>query len=64
MIEQGKTESRAEYVMRVAAAYIRQHCPDMTIEYDGTSCDGYCIADDLDSARESIEDANVKAEGE
>lgn len=45
-------ETRESYIMRVASAYIREHCPEMTINYDGTTCDGYCVADDLDSARE------------
>ncbi len=51
MLTQDKTETRAQYLMRVAAEYIRQNCPDGDIEYDETTCDGYCLADDLDAER-------------
>lgn len=54
MIVQEAGENRAHYMMRVASAYIREHCPDMTIDYDETTCDGSCIADDLDSSLDEI----------
>jgi len=54
MIVQKVGENRAHYMMRVASAYIREHCPDMTIDYDETTCDGSCIADDLDSSLDDI----------
>jgi len=51
MIAQLKNETRAEYMLRVAAAYIRKNCIDSTIDYDETTSDGYCLADECDSAR-------------
>ena len=43
-------ESRQSYLCRVAAAYIREYCPDGVAEFDEAVCDGYCLADDLESA--------------
>ena len=54
MIEQLDDESRTRYLMRVAVAYIEQH-PERTIDYDCTTCDGYCLMDDLIIAYQSIE---------
>jgi len=34
--------------------FIRGHCPEMTIEYDETTCDGYCVADDCETAARSL----------
>lgn len=39
--------SRASYLMRVAAEYIRTHAPDGTVHYDEADCDGLCLSDDL-----------------
>lgn len=41
---------RATLMLRIAAEFIREHCPDQTIFYDGTECDGYCVAADCDNA--------------
>ena len=41
-------EPRATFLLRVAAFYIREHCPDQTIRYDGAVCDGYCIAEECE----------------
>ena len=61
MREQGKDEDRKDYMLMVAAEYIREHCPGGMIFYDDAECDGYCVADDCESAFEeitiSIEDA-------
>ena len=46
--------ARAIEMLNIAAAYIREHAPDCVSFYDGTDCDGYCIADDCESAAESI----------
>ena len=46
MIIKGKDESRLLYLLRVAAAYIEAH-PDETIDYDDTTCDGGCLAEEL-----------------
>lgn len=37
---------RAIEMLGFAADYITQHCPDQEIFYDGTECDGYCLAQD------------------
>jgi len=46
MITQGKNESRLLYLLRVATVYIEAH-PDYEVDYDETTCDGYCLADEL-----------------
>jgi hypothetical protein len=46
VITQGKTESRLAYLLRVAAAFADKHASG-TIDYDETTCDGYCLADEL-----------------
>ena len=50
MREQGKDEDRRDYMLKIAAEYIREHCPDGDIYYDDAECDGYCVADDCISA--------------
>lgn len=54
MIEQRDDETRATYLMRVAAAYINDH-PDHTIDYDDTTCDGYCLAEELAVEADNME---------
>ena len=49
-----KNEERAIEMLIVAAAYIREHCPDMLIFYDGVFCDGSCVADDCDNAADFL----------
>lgn len=44
-------ETRLEYMLRVAAAFIRKNCPDGRIVFDDAQCDGACVADDCDYAR-------------
>jgi hypothetical protein len=46
MIIQKLNESRVGYLLRVAAAYV-EICPDFTIDYDETTCDGYCLSEEL-----------------
>jgi len=46
-------------MLRVAAEYIREHCPDQTIHFDDTECDGYCVADDCECAAEDWPVMNV-----
>lgn len=53
MLVQHDDESRAAYLMRVAAEYIG-NCPENQIDYDDTTCDGYCLAEEL-----SIESDNM-----
>lgn len=47
---------RAEEMLQIAANYIREHCPDGTIHYDETECDGYCVADDCETVDEEIKE--------
>lgn len=59
-IEQGRGElmslsiltdaDRAAQMLRIAAAYIREFCPDRMAHYDEADCDGYCVADDCETA--------------
>lgn len=37
---------RAAEMLSIAADYIEKHCPEEQIFYDGTNCDGYCVAED------------------
>ena len=48
------TLARAAELMRHAAGLIRDHCPSETVQYDGTTCDGECLADDLESTASDI----------
>ena len=53
MIKQADEESRTRYLLRVAAAYIQEN-PQYTIDYDATTCDGYCLSEELIIASQSI----------
>jgi hypothetical protein len=46
---------RAIDMLRIAAALIRQHAPEALYFYDNAYCDGYCIADDCESAADDLE---------
>jgi hypothetical protein len=46
---------RAIEMLRIAATVIREHAYSTEAEYDGTTCDGYCIADDCGSAAEDLD---------
>lgn len=41
---------RAKEMLGVAAEYIETHWPEGTVEYDETTCDGYCVVDDCRNA--------------
>ena len=45
---------RAIEMLNIAADYIRANCPEGTIEYDKTTCDGYCVADDCETAASEL----------
>lgn len=47
-------ESRPHYMLRVAAAFIREHCSEDLIIFDEAECDGYCVADDCESAAREL----------
>jgi len=46
--------NRAVEMLVIAAKYIRRHCPDGRIYYDEANCDGYCVADDCETAATMI----------
>ena len=46
--------NRASEMLKIAAFVIRENAPDALHDYDDTTCDGYCIADDCESAAEAI----------
>ena len=49
MIERKNTESRIEYLSRVLYAFMQENsiAAECTIDYDGTNCDGGCLAEDF-----------------
>lgn len=47
---------RAIEMLRIAAKYIRDYYPDGIIHYDEAECDGYCVADDCESAADGLAD--------
>lgn len=49
-----KASERASFMLRIAAIYIRKHCPDELYHYDEADCDGGCVADDCDAAAEEL----------
>ena len=53
MIIQRDDESRAAYLMRVAAEYIGG-CPENLIDYDDATCDGFCLAEELSVAADNM----------
>lgn len=58
MIELLPGEPRASYLMRVAAAHILAHAPTGITEYDGTDCDGGCLAEELLAEAEELRAEN------
>lgn len=49
-LTQGINETRTEYLMRVAAAVLRNNAYSIdTIHYDDAECDALCLAADLES---------------
>jgi hypothetical protein len=40
---------RLRELATLAAAMLREHCSDVDVVYDGTTCDGTCLADDIES---------------
>lgn len=52
MITQLPDESRLMYLVRVASAYIGDYAYG-EIEYDEATCDGYCLAEELQNEWES-----------
>lgn len=58
-LEQKENEDRKTYLVRLAIEYIKEHTGysgiDDELFYDGSVCDGYCLAEDL-RAEFDIED--------
>jgi hypothetical protein len=54
MTTQKPNESRKDYLLRVTLAFLRDNweAAECTTDYDGTTCDGACLADDIESAIE------------
>ena len=46
--------ARAEMMLRVAAGYAEMF-PDFEIEYDETTCDGYCVAEDCRNSADDLQ---------
>ena len=49
MIKPKPNEPRIEYLARVLFAFMQENgiAAECTIDYDGTTCDGACLADDF-----------------
>ncbi len=55
MIEVEPGESRPRYLMRVAVEFIRRNSlEEYTVRYDGTECDGSCLAGELENEVEGM----------
>ena len=48
-------KARAIEMLRIAALIIREHASTVEHFYDETTCDGWCVADDCESAAEWLE---------
>ena len=48
---------RAKELMKLAAKYIREHCPDGHTYYDDADCDGWCLADDIEAEAYGMDDS-------
>lgn len=46
--------ARAIEMMKIAAEVIRDRAPDASYYYDEATCDGLCIADDLETAADCL----------
>ena len=55
MIVPKDNETRLQYLSRVLCEYMEEY-GDWTIEYDGTTCDGACLADDFKSEIGTVDD--------
>ena len=48
MLVQTKDEERLDYLIRVLSEFMATTVAgEQTIEYDDTTCDGYCLAQDV-----------------
>ena len=49
-------ETRLQHLARVLTCFMADFGDGTLIHYDGAECDGQCLADDIDSAVESLPD--------
>ena len=57
MINPIEGETRQEYLLRVAVAYLRSNpVQDYTVNYDETTCDGHCLAVDIEAELDRYRD--------
>lgn len=48
MITQKENESRKNYLIRVVIEFITDNATlELRVKYDGATCDGYCLVEDL-----------------
>ena len=47
MIVREKNETRLQYLSRVLVAFMEGIAGEETIDYDETTCDGACLAEDI-----------------
>lgn len=47
MMIQTENETRLEYLARVLVEFMEMNADHHSIEYDGTTCDGHCLAEDI-----------------
>lgn len=53
MITQQKDEERIDYLIRVLEAFMAEYGYN-SVEYDETTCDGMCLAEDIKNEVESL----------
>lgn len=55
MIEPKENEPRIVYLMRVLELFMREtEAGGCTIDYDGTTCDGFCLFEDIRNEIEAL----------
>lgn len=54
MINRIEGDSRTSYLLRVASEYIADN-PEQKIDYDDTTCDGYCLSEELSVAADAMD---------
>lgn len=60
MINRKENESRLAYLLRVAIRHISDHASDCLTEYDGTDCDGSCLADELQQELDDLVESEAR----
>lgn len=61
MIEINEGESRLKYLSRVLERYMDEYAGlGGTVDYDGTDCDGFCLAQDFANAIEDLPEGPIE----